>query len=135
MPKFMFGIFFRTTAVVHIDCANKGQTIDNLYYIENFLKPVVKTLERDRPKCGAKSLNILIENARTDVHENVNNFLKEHSIGIDRHSSYSPDFVPCDFWIFSFIKSHLDTYSDVQSLKRQIHHEDRGIKKIDRKVF
>ena len=40
-PKSMFSIFFRTTGVVHIDCASKGATIDNQYYIENCLKPSI----------------------------------------------------------------------------------------------
>ena len=38
-PKSMFSIFFPTTGVVHIDCALKGETINNEYYIENCLKP------------------------------------------------------------------------------------------------
>ena len=119
-PKSMFSIFFRSTGVVHIDCAEKGEKINNQYYIENCLKPVVTALESDRPKCGTKNLKILHDNARPHVHENVNNFLTEHGIGIIRHPPYSPDLAPCDFWLFSLIKSQLVTHPNAQSLKKQI---------------
>ena len=42
--KTMFSIFFRTNGVVNIDAAGKGEKINNQYYIENCLKPVVKAL-------------------------------------------------------------------------------------------
>ena len=51
-PKTMLSIFFRTTGVVHIDAAGKGEIINNQYYIENCMKPVVKALEIGRPKSG-----------------------------------------------------------------------------------
>ena len=43
-PKSMFIILIWTTGVIHFDCANNGKTNDNQNYIENSLKPVVKTL-------------------------------------------------------------------------------------------
>ena len=60
--KTMFSIFFRTTGVVHIDAAGKGEKINNQYYIENCLKPVVKALEINCPKCGTRKLKILHDN-------------------------------------------------------------------------
>ena len=119
-PKTMFSIFFRTTGVVHIDAAGKGETINNQYYIENCLKPVVKALEIGRPKSGTKNLKILHDNARPHVHKNVNNFLTDHGIITIQHPPYSPDLAPCDFWLFSLVKSQLVTHPNVESLKRQI---------------
>lgn len=118
--KTMFSIFFRTTGVVHIDAAGKGEKINNQYYIENCLKPVVKALEIDRSKCGSRNLKILHDNARPHVHQNVNNFLKEHGISTIEHPPYSPDLAPCDFWLFSLVKSQLDSHPNVESLKKQI---------------
>ena len=131
-PKSMFSIFFRTTGVVHIDCASMGETINNQCYIENCLKPVIKALEIDRPKCVAKNLKILHDNARPHVHANVNNFLIKHGIGIIRHQLHSPYLALCDFWLFSLIKSQLDTHSESQSLKDQI---TKIVKSIDRKEY
>ena len=72
----MFRVFFKSTGVIHIDCAYRGEKIDNIYYIENCLKPVVKALKIDRPECGAKSIKILHDNARPHIHKNVDNFFK-----------------------------------------------------------
>ena len=68
------------SSVVYIDIAGKGEKIKNQYYIENCLKPMVKALEIDRPKCGTRNLKILHDNARPNVLQNVNKFLKEHVI-------------------------------------------------------
>ena len=98
----------------------RGETINNQYYIENCLKPVVKALEIDRPKCGTRNLKILHDNARPHVHQNVNNFLTEHGISTIQHPPYSPDLAPCDFWLFSLVKSQLVSHPNVESLKKQI---------------
>ena len=84
------------------------------------MKPVVKALENDRPKCGARNLKILHDSARPHVHENINNFLTEHGIVKIKHPLYSPDLAPCDFWLFSLVKSQLDSHTSVESLKKQI---------------
>ena len=87
-PKSMFCVFFKSTGVLHIDCACRGEKIDNIYYIENCLKPVVKALENDRSKCGAKNMKILHDNARPHVHKNVDNFLMENGIIKIQHPPY-----------------------------------------------
>jgi histone-lysine N-methyltransferase SETMAR len=92
-PKSMFSIFFKSTGVLHIDCACSGEKIDNSYYIENCLKPVVKALKSERSECGAKNMKILHDNARPHVHQNVNNFLTENGIIKIQHPPYSPDHV------------------------------------------
>ena len=96
-PKTMLSVFFKSTGVIHIDCACSGEKIDNKYYFENCLKPVVKALEIDRPQCGAINTKILHDNDRPHVHKNVDNFLKENGIIKIQHPPYSPDPTPCDF--------------------------------------
>ena len=78
----MFIIFLPNNWCSSYCVSDKGEEINNQYYIENFLKPVVKALENDCPKCGAIYLKILHDNARPHVHENVNNFLTEHDIAL-----------------------------------------------------
>ena len=36
-PKSMFSVFFKSTGVVHIDCAYSGEKMDNIYYMKNCL--------------------------------------------------------------------------------------------------
>ena len=49
-----------------------------------------------------------------------------------RHPSYSPDFAPCDFWLFDYIKARLVTCSDAQSLSNAI---TRIVGDIDKKEW
>jgi [histone H3]-lysine36 N-dimethyltransferase SETMAR len=119
-PKSMISVFFKSTGPVLIDCLERGKTIDNKYYIENCLKPAIKTVKELRVKSGTTNLKILHDNARPHVHKNVNNFLKSEGITIISHPPYSPDLAPCDFWLFDKIKQHLTDHADAQSLKTQI---------------
>ena len=45
-----------------------------------------------------RALKILYDNARPHVHQNVNNYLKEHGISTIEHPPYSPDLLP--YWAF-----------------------------------
>ena len=43
-PKNVFSIFFKSNGAILIHSVDKGKTIDHNYYIENYLKPVVKEI-------------------------------------------------------------------------------------------
>ena len=88
--KNLFTIFFKSTGPILITYLDRGETIKYSSYIENCLKPIVKTLENERPSVGAKSIRIHHDNARPHVHETVNNFLMEQGIKKIRHPPYSP---------------------------------------------
>ena len=131
-PKTMFSVFFKSTGVIHIVYAYSGEKIDNNYYIENCLKPVVKALKIDRAQCGAKNMKILHDNARPHVHKNVDNFLKENSIIKIQHPPYSPDLAPCDFWLFDMLKRELTSHTNAQSLNKQI---TKILSEVDKKEY
>ncbi len=44
------------------------------------------------------------DNTRPVVVVEVMNFLKKHNIDVMLHPTHSPDLVPCDFWLFPFLK-------------------------------
>ncbi len=119
-PKSMFSIFFKSTGPLHIDCMDKGVTIDHKYYIDNCLKPTLATLKQQRPTSGLKNMKILHDNAKPHVHINVKNFLEQEGITIIDHPPYSPDLAPCDFWLFDEIKRRLHDHCDAESLMCQI---------------
>lgn len=119
-PKSMISVFFKTTGPVLVDCLDKGQTIDHIYYIENCLKSVVKQIFKERPKSGTNSIKLLHDNARPHTHSCVKEYLESVGIKIIPHPPYSPDLAPCDYWLFEKIKSSLTTVTDAKSLHRQI---------------
>lgn len=90
----------------------KATSIDNKYYIENCLKPVVKEICKQRKSNGTNGIKLLHDNARPHSHSNVINYLTEEGINIMPHPPYSPDLAPCDYWLNDYIKSNLTDLDD-----------------------
>ena len=131
-PKSMFAIFFKSTGALVVRCVNKGETVDNEFYIENCLTPLVKKLTKLRKKSGVTNMKLLHDNARPHVHKNVRNFLENQGIGLVEHPPYSPDLAPCDFWLFDYIKRELDDHESAESLEKQI---TKIVKSIPKKEY
>ena len=119
-PKTMISVFFKSTGPVLIHAVKKGSTIDNNYYIENCLKPLVGEMELQRPKTGVKNMKILHDNARPHTHKNVHNFLESQGIALIDHPPYSPDLAPCDFWLFDLIKFNLPYQVNEEDIELEI---------------
>ena len=49
------------------------------------------------------------DNASPHTAKGVIDYLKQEIFIIMKHPPYSPDFAPCDFWLFDYIKDRLDT--------------------------
>ena len=81
-PKHMISIFFKTTGMVHMDCMERGSTINANYYIENCLKPVIRVVNGQRPTSGTTSMKILHDNARPHVTKTVKDCLNQAGITI-----------------------------------------------------
>ncbi|CAF4330992.1 unnamed protein product, partial [Rotaria sp. Silwood2] len=101
---------------VLIHCVDKGKTIDHNYYTENCLKPVVKEIREQRKSNGTKGIKLLHDNASPHRHQDVINYLTEEDINIMPHPSYSPDLVPCDYWLNDYIKQNLTDQPNEKSL-------------------
>ena len=119
-PKSMFAIFFKSTGPLVITCVNKGEKVDNKFYIENCLKPLIGQINKQRPSSGTNRMRLLHDNARPHVHKNVRNFLVDQGLALIEHPAYSPDLAPCDFWLFDHIKAQLDDHDSAESLEMQM---------------
>jgi len=118
--KTMFCVFFRSTGPVLVHYVDKGKTIDNQYYIEYCLSPMIEEVERQRPSHGVRDMFLLHDNARPHIHSNVINFVKSNGMKIIDHPPYSPDLAPCDYWLFDYIKECLDDEIDQESLAKSL---------------
>ncbi|CAF2789238.1 unnamed protein product [Rotaria sp. Silwood2] len=109
-PKNLFSIFFKSNGPVLIHAVDEGKTIDHNYYIENWLKPVVKEIWKQRKSAGTK----------------------EECIIIMLHPRYSPDLVPCDYWLNDYIKRNLTDQPDEKLLTRAV---SKVMKKTPKEEF
>ena len=119
-PKRLYSIFFKSTGPLSVHYVEEGMTIDHSYYIENLLSPMIESLIDQRPKSGTHGMKILHDNARPHIHQTVVNFLKTNGFQIIDHPPYSPDLSPCDYWLFDYIKQHLDDHNNDKTLCKSI---------------
>ena len=54
------------------------------------------------------------------THRDFINYLMEESIEIIPHLPYSPDHIPCDFWLNDYIKNKLTDHTNEASLVQKI---------------
>ena len=60
------------------------------------------------------------DNAKHHVAKCVNSHLNNNGFILIRHSPYSPDLAPSDFWLFDALKRQLTDHYDQNSLKNEI---------------
>ena len=119
-PKMLFSIFFKSNGALLIRALDKGQTLDQSYYMDNILTPVIKEINKQRPIAGTKGIKLLHDNARPHATKEVVNFLHDEGISLMPHPAYSPDLSPCDFWLFDYIKRNLTDQTDEDSLFKMV---------------
>lgn len=119
-PKTMVSVMFRRGGVEQITYWGKGDTITSDSYIEDCLKPLVRTINKQRPTYGCKNLKFHQDNAKPHVAKKVITFLEGHEFIIMDHPPYSPDLAPSDFWLFDFIKARLSDHASEESLMSAI---------------
>ncbi len=135
-PKRLFSIFFKANGWIAIHALAKEGSLDRFYYIDNCLKLAVEELRRQRPKSGAKSLELLHDNAGPHNNPEVSTYIKEQGLQLMPHPAYSPDLAPCDFWLNDYIKRNLTYQKDEASLFNAVAKVLNSIPEIEyRKTF
>ncbi|CAF3370476.1 unnamed protein product [Rotaria socialis] len=119
-PKTLFCIFFKTTGPVLIHHVERGQTIDHDYYINNYLRPLVNEIKKQRSSSATHAIKIHHDNARLHVHEDVSTYLESQGIMKMLQPPNSPDITPSDFWLFDLIKQNLTDPRSSVSLHRVV---------------
>ena len=75
---------------------------------------------------------MLHDNAKPHVSKMTSSFIQEQGVTEIDHPPYSPDLVPCDYWLFDCIKQHLE---DVTSSERLVTAITTIMKKFDKKEY
>ena len=116
----MIVIFFRSSGPVLIHAVEKGNTVNNIYYIENCLSPAFESIKRQRVSSGPRGIKLPHDNAKPHIHFNVCKFIESHGVIEIDHPPYLLDLAPCDYWLFQYIKQSLGDENDANSLLRSI---------------
>ena len=95
-----------------------GQTVNKEYYVE-ILREFGKRFRRKRPALF-KSGQWHFHQDNAPVHNSirVTDYLTKMGIKTAPHPSYSPDLVPCDFWLFPKVRGC--RYETIEEMKEAV---------------
>ena len=114
--------FFDITGMIYMPWVPTGQTVNKEYYIE-VLKEFRKRFLGKRPALF-KSGHWHFHQENAPVHNSilVTDYLTKMGIKTVALPPYSPDLVPCDFWLFPKLKEKLRgyRYETIEEMKEDV---------------
>jgi len=115
--KCMLMCFFDSMGIVHKEWVPAGQTV-NQYYYKDILERLRKRVIQVRPNIATNWI-LHHDNAPAHAAFSVVQFLTSKGITVMLQPPYSPDLVPCDFFLFKKAKSamkghHFESTEDIQ---------------------
>ena len=120
--KLMMIPFLDSKVIIYIHWVPSGQMIQREYYVE--------VLRGFRKRFHRKRLEIFQSGQRHPHQDNtavqnsipVANYWTEMGIKTVPHPPYSPDFAPCDFWLFSRLRENLRNshFDDIENIMEAV---------------
>ena len=105
--KVMHPIAFDAYGPVAQVCVPNGQNVTGDFYCTHGLAEVSKHYTERRPRTDPRGIKLLNDNASSHKTKQVAAYIEDIGMKKQNHPPYSPDLSPCDFWLFSKLKSHL----------------------------
>ncbi|UYV74865.1 hypothetical protein LAZ67_12001525 [Cordylochernes scorpioides] len=102
--KVMLTVFFDCQGIVHHQFQQQGSTITADSYL-GVLRRLREAIRQKRPELWrSKSWILHHDNAPAHTALKISKFLQDHSTSVFPQPPYSPDLVPCDFFLFGKLK-------------------------------
>ena len=119
--KLMLIAFFDCDRMIYQHWLSKGQTINSTYYCE-VISTFLSHLHRKRPEKIEQGWILHQDNARPHVSRETIEFFSKKNIETLPHAPYSPDLAPCDFWLFTQLKTRLASqrFDNEEGLKQAV---------------
>ena len=110
--------FFDSTSMIYMHWVPTGQTVNKEYYVQ-VLREFRKRFHQKRPALF-KSGQWHFHQDNTPVHNSilVTDYLTRMGIKTVPHPPYSPDLAPCDFCLFSKLRSC--QYETIEEMKEAV---------------
>ena len=127
--KAMLVLFFDAMGVVSRQFVPRGQGVDRHEYLRHL--QLLRNNMRCRRRPQWQACNWILQHDGAPAHQAdiVQRFIMQHDIKLLPHPGYSPDFTPCDYFIFDRIKRRLRgiRFPDLGALKRAVDREIHAI--------
>jgi hypothetical protein len=118
----MLIVFFDTEGVVRAEFMPRGTTVNSEYY-KGLLERLRNDVRRKRPKSGRTDLCCFMTTLRVTRLSSSASFWLIKKLPCP-HPPYSPDLVPCDFWLLPKIKltmkgNRFDTIPEIEAAMKE----------------
>ena len=102
--KVLLTVFFDYHGVVHQEFSRQGRMVNKEFYLE-VMRRLREVIWKKRPELW-KNNSWLLHHDNAPAHSSllVRNFLAKNNTEIKPEPPYSPDLVPCDFFLFLRLK-------------------------------
>jgi histone-lysine N-methyltransferase SETMAR len=113
--------FFDHKRIVHHEFIASGQTVNQQCYLE-VLTRLRESVRRKRPEIWRDKWILHHDNIPALDALRVREFLANKSFTKMDHSPYSPDLVPCDFWLFPKLNNDLKAqrFADIPDIQQNV---------------
>jgi hypothetical protein len=104
----MISAYFSRCGFVSVEFLPMGRKYNSQSFIETVLLSIEKELAECHPKLRTRATHVHVDNAKPDTSKMSIEKIEELSYILVPQPSYSPDLTPGDFFLFSYLKQHLE---------------------------
>jgi transposase len=106
--KTMVSAYFSPCDFVSVEFLLMGQKYNSQFFTETVLRSIEKKLAECRLKLRTTTAHLHVDNAKP--HTSIMSIEKIEELGfiLVPQPPYSPDLAPCDFFMFGYVKQHLE---------------------------
>jgi hypothetical protein len=106
--KTMVSAYFSRCGLVSVEFFPMEQKHSWQFFAETVLPSIEKKIAECRPKLRATAAHFHIDNAKPHTSKIPIEKIEELDFILVLQPRYSPDFAPCDFFLFGYLKQHLE---------------------------
>jgi histone-lysine N-methyltransferase SETMAR len=103
----MVTIFFTSTRLLVLNFLPKGTKFNQDYFIDTILPNLYSEKRRIARRKGLPSFSVHMDNSMYHDGAKIIEKLEKVHTARAAHPPYSPDFSPCDFWLFGILKQKI----------------------------
>jgi hypothetical protein len=105
--KTMVTIFFTSTRLLTLNFLPKNTKFNQDYFIDTVLPNLYSEKRRIGRRKGLPSFPVHMDNSMCHTGAKITEKLKKRHIARAPYPPCSPDFSPCDFWLFGILKQKM----------------------------
>jgi transposase len=106
--KTMVSAYFTRCGFVSVEFLRMGQKYNSQFFAQTLLPSIEKKPVECRPKLRTTTAHVHVDNAKPHTSKMSIETIEELGVIPVPQPPHSPDLAPCDFFLFGYLKQHLE---------------------------